>query len=212
MTALPFSVYFNPETYSISHSNETDVNRHDLKAANQSIVFTYLDAKPSDLSVELLFDTYESIKPSMLQNNVRESYTKLRQYMQIDSELHAPPVLLFAWGKVNFVGVLSKFDETFTMFSDTGTPVRAKLKITLTGGTADELKIKATHSPDRTKIRTVQQKQTLWELAAREYGSPEQWRAIADRNGILNPRKLRDASRIVIPSLPSGGFPDGEPL
>ena len=56
-------------------------------------------------------------------------------------------------------------------------------------------------SPDTTKYRTVRQGDSLWALAAREYGQPEQWRAIADANGLANPRLLRSGARLVLPAL-----------
>ena len=36
---------------------------------------------------------------------------------------------------------------------------------------------------------------------AKEYGQPEQWRAIADANGLANPRLLRSGARLVLPAL-----------
>ena len=56
-------------------------------------------------------------------------------------------------------------------------------------------------SPDTTKYRTVCQGDTLWAFSAREYGQPEQWRAIADANGLDNPRRLRSGERLVVPAL-----------
>ena len=56
-------------------------------------------------------------------------------------------------------------------------------------------------SPDTTKYRTVHQGDSLWAMAAKEYGQPEQWRAIADANGLANPRALRSGERLVVPAI-----------
>ena len=56
-------------------------------------------------------------------------------------------------------------------------------------------------SPDTTKYRTVHQGDSLWALSAKEYGQPEQWRAIADANRLSNQRQLRSGERLVLPAL-----------
>ena len=38
-------------------------------------------------------------------------------------------------------------------------------------------------------------------LAAEEYGDPGSWRAIAEENGILNPRKVDYTRRLKVPAL-----------
>ena len=104
---------------------------------------------------------------------------------------------------------IEHLEENFTMFASTGTPVRARVKVSLKGCFQEDLQSRALHSPDRTKIRMVQQKDTLWAISAREYGDPAQWRQIALANGIRNPRKLQQVSQLVIPPLPKEGSSDG---
>ena len=47
----------------------------------------------------------------------------------------------------------------------------------------------------------MRQGDALWALSAREYGQPEQWRSIADANGLANPRLLRSGERLVLPAI-----------
>jgi nucleoid-associated protein YgaU len=42
---------------------------------------------------------------------------------------------------------------------------------------------------------------SLWALAAREYGNPRYWRKIARHNGIENPRRLTAGTTVVLPPL-----------
>jgi len=56
-------------------------------------------------------------------------------------------------------------------------------------------------SADRTKRKTLKQGEQLWMIAAEEYEDPGQWRAIAEANGIDNPRKLAAGRRLIIPRL-----------
>lgn len=203
-TGSAFNVQINPETYSISAQNKHQVKRESGTVKQQPIYFTFLARDPSTISVELVFDTYRHGQPEAKMQNVRESYAPLRKFLSVSSEEHAPPVLLFAWGRVAFVGVLTQMEENFTMFISTGTPVRAKVKVTMEGCPQEDLQSRALHSPDRTKVRMVCQNDTLWAMARREYDSPALWRPIALANGIRNPRKLPQAQRIVVPPLTEG--------
>ena len=56
------------------------------------------------------------------------------------------------------------------------------------------------NSPDTTKYHTVRQGDSLWALAAQEYGDAGQWRAIAEANGLANPRTLRTGETLVVPA------------
>ena len=58
-----------------------------------------------------------------------------------------------------------------------------------------------TAGPDTTKYRTVVQGDSLWAMAVKEYGQPEQWRTIASANGLANPRRLRSGERLVLPAI-----------
>jgi nucleoid-associated protein YgaU len=40
---------------------------------------------------------------------------------------------------------------------------------------------------------------TLWDIAGAEYGDPQQWRRIADANGVENPRTLQVGTVLEIP-------------
>lgn len=204
-TGVPFKVQINPESYTVTASNKHEVKREGAIARQQPIYFTFLGQEPSTISMELIFNTYYGGLPEALLEDVRGSYARLRDYLAIASEEHAPPVLRFAWGSVAFVGVLTQLEENFTMFASTGTPVRARVKVSMQGCMQEEMKSRALHSPDRTKLRTVTQNETIWAISAREYGTPASWRAIALANGIRNPRRLVQAEQLVVPPLTEGG-------
>lgn len=193
------TVQFNPQTYTLKKGNNTIVKSINTNPTS----YEYLERKPSVLSMELLFDSY--VYAVAKQSDVREKYELLRtQLLQVKSEKHTPPVMQFAWGTFIFVGILVSLDENYTMFSESGIPVRAKVKVSFEGNTQEELNAIPKHSPDRTKIRTVTQGETLWEIAAREYGTPAEWRAIARANSIDNPRLLYSAQTLRVPALQDG--------
>ncbi|TFG42798.1 MAG: LysM peptidoglycan-binding domain-containing protein [Bacteroidia bacterium] len=121
--------------------------------------------------------------------------------MDIDSELHAPPVCLFIWGTFVFQCIIERITKKFTMFLPEGIPGRATLSVTLKKYTELDVQIKETdkHSADLTKMWTVIQGDNLWSIAAREYGNPADWRLIAEANDIDNHRILYPGQNLRIP-------------
>ena len=57
------------------------------------------------------------------------------------------------------------------------------------------------HSPDVDKSYTVRRGDTLSGIAGALYNDPTQWRAIAQANGIVDPRELQPAVRLTVPAL-----------
>lgn len=127
----------------------------------------------------------------------------LRRLAQIDSELHAPPVIEFSWAAARFQGVITSFTEKFTMFDDKGHIVRARVTLQLKSWrNPDQLFSEVNpKSPDRTKTRVLRAGERLDMIAAEEYGDPAQWPAIAKANGITRPRVVPVGTLLVVPPL-----------
>ena len=123
--------------------------------------------------------------------------------MEIVPAKHAPPLVNLKWASLQFTGHLVSCQQTFVRFSERGIPLRAWLDCVFQEFIAPA-KVnlpRPPESPDTTKYRTVHQGDSLWALSAKEYGQPEEWRAIADANGLSNPRALRSGDRLVLPAL-----------
>ena len=56
-------------------------------------------------------------------------------------------------------------------------------------------------SPDHAKLHAVRRGETLQSIAAQEYDDPNQWRRIADANGIDDPFRLDPGARLIIPPI-----------
>jgi nucleoid-associated protein YgaU len=127
----------------------------------------------------------------------------LRRLAQIDSELHAPPVVEFSWAAARFQGVITGFTEKFTMFDEEGHIVRARVQLQLRSWRNPDQLFAETNpqSPDRTRARVVRAGERLDVIAADEYGDPTQWVAIAKANNITRPRLLAPGTLLVIPPL-----------
>ncbi|MDL2232087.1 hypothetical protein LJC63_00715 [Ruminococcaceae bacterium OttesenSCG-928-L11] len=131
-----------------------------------------------------------------------DNFVSLIRY---DPQVHQPPDLAFVWGDyLEFVGKMEACTVKYTMFSRSGIPVRAKMDLIIKGEDRSKLqkgKQNPFESPDRTKERLLADSDQLWMLAGEEYGDPAQWKVIAQANGILNPRSIKGAVRLKVPSI-----------
>lgn len=186
-------VLFYPSEYSMEKSNEfASINIPGL----ESPMLQFSRGNLETLTMDLFFDSYEMDK------DVRNYTNKITDLLKIDPEIHAPPVLKFVWGAMNFTCVLSRVRKKFTMFRSDGIPVRATLGVTFSEyKTEISAREKPLQSSDRTKTYTVRQGDSLWAIAAKEYGDSTLWRPIADENRIENPRLLEIGMDITIPPL-----------
>jgi len=188
-------VLFNPAEYTISKSNNfSSVNIPGL----ESPLLQFVQGNLKTMTMTLFFDTYTYKNGE----DVRNYTGKIVNLMRIDSDLHAPPVCLFYWGKLSFTCVIQQVQQSFTMFNSDGVPVRARLTVTFNEYTTrDQVKENPMSSPDRTKRKITKQGDSLWMLAAIAYGDATKWRTIADANNIENPRFLEPGMEIIIPPL-----------
>ena len=189
-----FEVLFNPNAYQIDTNNKFDWQ---TVPGLQAPLAQYISGDATSLTMELFFDSYED------QEDVRQYTQQVTELLDVDSDLHAPPYVRFVWGSLDFKGVIEKITQKFTMFLDSGIPVRATLDVTFRSvqSMTEQYQKIPRQSADRTKERTLTDKDELWLIAAEEYDDPALWREIARANKIGNPRRLTPGRRIQIPRL-----------
>lgn len=186
---------FNPTELQLSKQNTF-----------QEVPIPGLNAPPIQFvrgaSEKLTFDAIVDTSDDM--TNVRTKYVDpLRNLLAINGDLHAPPVVQFVWESFRFTGVIESLNVTFTLFSDQGWPVRAKLGFALKEYTTvkQQQQLAQNKSPDLEKTYVVKRGDTLSAIAQLAYGDPTQWRAIATANAILDPRMLVPGLVLTIPRL-----------
>ncbi len=216
---LAFQVLYNPESYSQSRSvryaqssgisSNTPVSQFaggGLEILQFRLFFDSMSAGSEiggSVTDRLKF-TGNSLLPSLAKLVDVRTYTqKVYSLMEINPDKHVPPLLRLKWSSLQFSGHLISCQQSFVRFGERGIPLRAWLDCVFQEFIPPQ---KATlprplESPDTTKYRTIHQGDSLWALSAREYGQPEQWRAIADANGLANPRALRSGERLVLPAV-----------
>jgi nucleoid-associated protein YgaU len=206
-TGEKFKVQFNPEEYTLNKDNNF---------ASQGIpglsgpLLQFVHGNMQTLEMELFFDTYDT--PDAQKRDVREETNKIVRLMDIDSQLHAPPVLRVSWASLQFDCVLARASQKFIMFLEDGTPVRARVTVTFNRFIEPEREAKEVNrqTADYSKVHVVMQGETLSSIAAKVYENPQIWRPIAIANNIDNPRAIAIGQSLLIPSLPYQNPETGE--
>ncbi|MGE4090104.1 MAG: LysM peptidoglycan-binding domain-containing protein, partial [Candidatus Binatia bacterium] len=130
-------VLFNPAEYTVEKGNAYQSTSLPGLATP---VTQFVNGNADTLTMELFFDTYakSSRHEEMKQGEDVRKYTKeLAALLDVDSQLHAPPICQFIWGPplgspegIQFTGIIEKLTQKFTLFADDGTPLRATLNVT----------------------------------------------------------------------------------
>ena len=171
------------------------------------------------LRLELFFDTSDQGMGATAVS-VATVTDPIYALSRIVPDQHAPPIVTFIWGndfpgnelppelgnqgRNSFTGVVTNIRQTFTLWSSGGVPVRAKLSLTLREYAAlqDQLQALNLASPNKTHSYVLARGDTLALVASKFYFDPTNWRQIALKNGIDDPRRLKAGAELTIPSLP----------
>lgn len=204
-TGAQFDVMFNPEEYTVNKDNNF---------AAQNIpglsgpVLQFVHGNMRTLEMELFFDTYER------NSDVRDETSKLTDLLNINGDLHAPPVIRISWASLQFRCVLARASQKFVLFLPDGRPARARITCTFNEfiDPARESKEVNRQTANYTKVHVVLDGETLSGIAAELYDDPSMWRPIAIANEIRNPRSLRTGESLAIPPLPFIDPESGEVL
>jgi nucleoid-associated protein YgaU len=204
-TGSQFEVMFNPEEYTINKDNNF---------ASQNVpglsgpILQFVHGNMRTLEMELFFDTYE------LQTDVRDKIKNITDLLNINGDLHAPPVIQISWASLQFRCVLARASQKFILFFPDGRPARARITCTFNEYIDPEREAKEVNrqTSTYTKVHVVITGETLSSIAANLYGDPNMWRPIAIVNEVDDPRSLETGMSLAIPPLPFIDPESGEVL
>jgi contractile injection system tube protein/LysM domain-containing protein len=205
-TGEAVEVLFNPSEYRLRKENAF---AQAAVPGLSSPLLQFVNGSLATLTMELFFDTKEQHRHgdrlvNRAHTDVRRLTRPVVSLMEIDPNTHAPPRVSFAWGQLVFTCVLASVSQRFTMFDDTGVPVRAQLEVTFAEyvNEADEARQVKRETADYSRLHTISQGETLSTIAWRMYGDPRKWRPIAIANELAAPRLLRAGTVLRVPALP----------
>ena len=188
------AVMFNPKEYVMEKKTPwSEVSVFGMDAP--PVQFTMGARKR--LSMELFFDTSED------KIDVRNYTSKVEELMLVNAQEHRPPLLRFSWGSLSFDCVLEDLVQRFTLFDNSGLPLRAILKVVFKeySTAATQLSNTRRESADHTKRMALREGETLSSISAREYNDSRKWRAIADANNIDDPENVMPGTIVELPPL-----------
>lgn len=191
-------LWINPSVITTSIEAQTET-KSDNQGNTQN---RYSHTLPMCLRLgELWFDTYDT------RENVRSKYiNKLESLVRYHRETHVAPWVVFNWGnftQASLLPALNKFMVTkveteYCMFLEDGTPVRAKVALSLEQYSK---KTEEKQSPDHAKLYTVKAGDTLQGIAYAEYDNAAEWRRIANTNKLDDPMSLYPGQKLLIPPI-----------
>ena len=192
---LEVAVLFNPGEYGIDRG----ASYAELQVPGlPTPILQFVRGEARTLSLELFLDrTAEGLA-------VEGDLARLRKFVEIDPDLHAPPVCRFQWGRGPFFeGVVTSLKEKFTLFNEQGRVLRARVTLTLKSYKSAEVQLRELKraSPDRTRVRALREGERLDHLAGEAYGNPRLWRVIAEENDIDRPRFIPLGTPLRLPAM-----------
>lgn len=196
---------FNPAQLSISRSNAWAGEPMPGRGVPR---LRYAGARPGWMSLELFFDTTHDGTP------VTRYTGKIVALMDVDPSLPGaneasnnvrPPYVTFHWGDLHsFRAVVADLDLTFTYFATTGVPLRATVSLALRQYEPSQAfgpQNPTSGTPEPHRVHRVLAGETLDRIAAKYYGDPTRWRALAEANAVPDPLNLRPGAVLTVPRL-----------
>lgn len=180
----------------------------------------FVGAGTTKLTLQLWFDVSgplpvddngQPVQDQKSVTNVRDLTKNVVYFMTpagTDQDHLLPPSVEFRWGTFSFKGLFDSLDETLEFFSEDGVPLRASMNISMTqqsingmtaskdnkpppgaGGGKTGSNPSGPGGPGTSPMAQAPAGKSLQALAA-STGRGGNWQAIAEANGIENPRQL----------------------
>jgi nucleoid-associated protein YgaU len=191
---------FNPKELSLTKSAKW--KREAQRGAKKSGVPEFTGSDPCKLSLEMFFDATDTMGDRVVKSVEKLFECCVPTAESLQQKKGSPPWVIFRWGGLTgFAAYVSSVAVKYTLFTPSGTPVRAVCTVTIEeiagelGGqnpTSGALAARETH--------VVVVGDTLPSIAFRAYGDPQLWRGLAVANGINDPMRLRHGSTLLIPA------------
>src|SRR6478735_1283790 len=118
-TGVQIHVQFNPEEYTVNKDNNFAAQ---AIPGLPSPLVQFVNGNQRTVEMELLFDTWDTA--DVVKQDVRDLTGPVVNLLNIDSTLHAPPIIRLSWASLSMLCVISRVVQKFVMFESTGKPVR----------------------------------------------------------------------------------------
>jgi hypothetical protein len=224
-----FPVQFNPESLKVSFTNQMQPPNQGAADTSRGTSSTqYVGKGATKMSVSLWFDVNAELPEGLAQDDaergdVRALTKKVVDLIRVDpvtvtGEQPIPPAVRFLWGSFQFDGLIESIEQSLEFFSEQGIPQRANLTLSMTQQSIDYAfpknrpkpsargaggNLPSGAAPGTGRMTPAPAGATLQGLAAAQ-GLGDNWTAIAEANGIENPRLLAPGQLIDMNVPPRG--------
>ncbi|MGN6394804.1 MAG: CIS tube protein [Mucilaginibacter sp.] len=195
-------VQINPESY----SQKIEIKYDDQQAQGTSgklPKFTRIE--PQKMDFELMFDRTGVVNGATAgEMGVDEDIDNLQKLIiEYKGESHRPRMVSIYWGTLKFDGVLTGMEISYKLFNSQGAPLRAVVKAAFMGSVEDKKRVaqENAQSPDLTRVRIVNEGDTLPLLCYKIYGDSKYYIEVARANNLNDFRYLKTGSKINFPPI-----------
>lgn len=160
--------------------------------------------KPEFLSFKFTVDCTGIVEGTQEKDNV---YGKIQEVEKLlytyNSDGHRPSYVLVQYVELLFKGQVKKMDVEYTLFSNSGIPLRATVELTFSGFRCSEEERKKFHkqSPDMSRLITVKEGETLPYLCHKIYGDSQLVLQVARFNNLGGFRNIPAGTELLFPPL-----------
>lgn len=164
----------------------------------------YVRYRPETLYFECLFDMTNVMEDDDETKPVHDMVDALEQRLyDYNTDAHRPSFVKVEYGDITFFGQLKTLETVYTLFDPDGIPLRAELKVTLTGycSQKEEKSHFSKRSPDVSRLVTLREGQTLAALCHEIYGDPLLVGQVARINNLDSYRNIPAGTKILMPML-----------
>lgn len=165
---------------------------------------SYVRYQPESFSFECMFDMTGVMDDDEEPQPVHDIVDALEQRLyDYNTEGHRPSYVKVEYGDITFFGQLKSLDTDYTLFDSEGIPLRAILKVTLTGycSQKEEKSRFSKRSPDVSRLFVIKEGQTLAALCYEVYGDPLLIGQVAKFNNLNGYRYIPAGTEILMPML-----------
>lgn len=164
----------------------------------------YVHYQPETLYFECLLDMTNAMEDADEKKPVHDMVDEIEARLyDYNTEGHRPSFVKVEYGDITFFGQLKTLEAEYTLFDMDGMPLRAELKVTLTGycSQKEEKKHFSKHSPDVSRLVTLKEGQTLAALCYEIYGDALLVGQVARFNNLNGYRNIPAGTELLMPML-----------
>lgn len=164
----------------------------------------YVRYQPETLYFECLLDVTNALEEDKKENPVHDTVDGLEGLLyDYNTEGHRPSFVKVEYSDITFFGQLKTLETEYSLFNPKGLPLRAELKVTLTGycSQKEEKKHFSKRSPDVSRLVTLKEGQTLASLCYEIYGDALLVGQVARFNNLNGYRSIPAGTQLLMPML-----------